>query len=198
MPPTNNPSHDVQSVARLILSSEKPRLMIGSATRWGWNDTDKERRNFLRFLEEKIPALELAHVSDFKPVDTLSFSSGVTILAGIPKTRMELVLEHVNKIRDSCGRILLFDDHSLPPSGHIHLDARDLKLFDTLTKEIDALLSSAGFTPWGATPDGIAHSQSLTKYPEKRPDWKWDETRSIHIPEEFRHDLASGLDEHAE
>ncbi len=198
MPPTNETSHDARSLARLLLTSERPILMIGSSTRWGWNDADTERRNLLRFLQEKIPALDLAHVSDFKPADSLTFSSGVTLLAGIPKSRLESILDHLATIRESCGRILLFDDHALPPSGHIHIDVRDLTLFNRLTQEISSLLASSGFTPWGATPEGMAYGQNLAKHPEKRPDWKWDETKALHIPEEFRHDLAAGLDEHAE
>lgn len=198
MAPKNETSHDVHSLAHLILTSERPVLMIGSSTRWGWNDTDKERRDLLRFLEEKIPSLDTAHVSDFKPAETLTFSSGVTLLVGIPKSRLELILKHLDTIQGSYGRVLLFDDHALPPTGHIHIDVRDHAPFHSLTRAISSLLSTSGFTPWGATPDGIAHAQNLVKYPEKRPDWKWDETKALHIPEEFRHDLAAGLDEHAE
>ncbi len=198
MTPTHAPSHDVRSLARLILTSERPTLMIGSSTRWGWNDTDAERRRLMRFFEETIPAIDLAHVSDFKPADTLVFSSGITLLSGIPKGRLDSLLVHLESIRDSCGTILLLDDHALAPTGHIHLDVRELDLLKSLTREISALLSDSAFTPWGATPEGVAHSRNLVKYPEKRPDWKWDETKALHIPEEFRHDLAAGLDEHAE
>ncbi len=199
MPPASEISHDIKSIAHLVLSSERPFLMVGSSTCWGWNDTDDTRLTLIARLEENLPGLFRTHVPDGTPLESLTFSPGLSILAGIPRPRLEALLDHLDKIRDSCGKIIVYDNFGLTPRrGHIHLEARTTSFLDELLDTIEFIHEKKTLVPWGLTPEGRAYRESLRSSPEKRPDWKWDETRAVNIPEEFRHDLAAGLDEHAE
>ncbi len=199
MAQTSEITPDIHTLAHLLLTSEKPFLMVGSSTRWGWNDTDMARQTLISRLEESLPGLHQTHVPDGTSLETLTFSPGLSILTGIPRPRMEALLDHLDKVLDSCGQIVVCDDFGLTPrKGHIHIDVRTTDSLHALLETIDYIYEKRTLVPWGSTPEGRAYAESLKKFPENRPDWKWDETRSINIPEEFRHDLAAGLDEHAE
>jgi hypothetical protein len=192
-------SEEMAFLVREILTRARPTLYLGSSPRWGWNDTDPVRQRLLSKLREIVPGMNLGHVPDWKPLDSLTFSSGISILAGLPASRLEAVLAHLDAERSHEGFVLVLHDNCAPAHLRHGFDIGDPSRLERLLDHLEKVLREGSVTPWGHTPEGRLHIEQLEKSgSEKRPDWSWDETRSVNIPEEFRHELAAGLDEHAE
>ena len=189
----------LEALARDILTREKPTLYLGSSQRWGWNDQDPVRNRLLSRLRKSVPGMDQAHIPDWKALDSMSFSPGISILAGIPQSRLEMVLEHLDAERSQEGLVVVLDEQDRPLKAHHRVDVRNHERLEALILQIEKTISEKHVSPWGHSAEGRAHQEHLEKVNnQQRPDWKWDETRSLNVPEEFRHELAAGLDEHAE
>ena len=192
-------SRDMDLLVREILTRPRPTLYLGSSPHWGWNDSDPVRLRLLSRLRDLVPGMDQAHIPDWKPLDSLTFSPGLSIFAGVPKSRLEAVLAHLDAERSHEGFVLVLHDSDAPSKPCQAFDVGDPSLFEALLERLEKEIGAGSVTPWGHTPEGRDHVEQLKKSAStNRPDWKWDETRSVNIPEEFRHELAAGLDEHAE
>ncbi len=191
--------HMTERIARDLLTLEKPVLFIGSSPRWGWNDSDPVRRQLISRLQDLLPTMELVHVPDRKSTDGLEFSPGISVFAGIPMARLEGLMASIKNLGNRTGRILILNDHEIALEADHVINSRDLKNVVRLLELMEKLLGSGEVVPWGRTPEGLAFQEGRQKKLEhQRKNWTWDETREINIPEEFRHELAAGLDENAE
>ncbi|MCL4485857.1 MAG: hypothetical protein M1537_05940 [Nitrospirae bacterium] len=190
---------DTDRLVRELLTRERPTLYLGSSQQWGWNDTDPVRKRLLSKLRELVPGLDQGHIPDWKPLDTMTFSPGISILAGVPQSRLEAVLAHLDAERSRGGLVVVLADGDRSHSSCENFDVRDPSRFEALLDRIEKVLKERSVTPWGNTPEGKAHIEHMReKNSPARSDWSWDETKAVNIPEEFRHELAAGLDEHAE
>jgi hypothetical protein len=191
--------HEAEKMIRDLLTLEKPVLYIGSSLRWGWNDSDPARKSLLARFQKTIPGMDLVHVPDRKSGDAQEYSSGISVFAGVPFSRLETIMNYFNALENRQGRILIFHDHETPLVADHVLDARNFRNVELLLEIAEDLLNSGDLIPWGMTPEGQAHQELQQKKLEsQRRTWTWDETKEINIPEEFRHELAAGLDENAE
>ena len=195
----NEGKPDTDMLIREILTRERPTLYLGSSPRWGWNDNDPARKRLLARLRELVPAMDQAHIPDWKPLDTLTFSPGISILAGVPQSRLEAVLNHLDSERSREGLVVVLHDNESRLSACHSFDIRESSRFEALLDQIETALRERKLIPWGETQEGKVHIEHLrNKASTTRSDWSWDETKAVNIPEEFRHELAAGLDENAE
>ena len=198
----NNSSNleSTENIARMILTAEQPALYVGSSHRWGWNDPDPRRKSLLARFREAVPGMELVHVPDLKAPDTMDFSSGLSVFAGIPPSRMEKIMTYLRGLEPKSGKTLLMQDPGNAFPADYSLDISDPSQLENLVLALESLLRGGTLVPWRNTPAGIAFTHALEKKKEEdlRKSWTWDETKEMNIPEEFRHELATGLDENAE
>lgn len=196
------PRQQFEKIARALLTQPYPVLYMGSSHCWGWNETDPRRKSLLSRIREMVPGMDLVHVPERKSIEGMGFSPGVSIFAGIPYLRLDGIL---SSLRDSENRprfILVLHDNE-PPLSSSHafdhlIDSREEKNLELLLGLMEDLLRSGTLTPWGHTPEGKAYREKNSAAPPLRKNWSWEETKDTNIPEEFRHELISGLDEHAE
>ena len=195
----NEGTPDTDMLVRELLTRERPTLYLGSSPRWGWNDNDPSRKRLLARFRELVPAMDQAHIPDWKPLDTLTFSPGISILAGVPQSRLEAVLNHLDSERSREGLVVVLHDNESRLSSCHSYDIRESSRFEALLDQIETALRERTVIPWGETQEGKVHIEHLrNKASTTRSDWSWDETKAVNIPEEFRHELAAGLDENAE
>ncbi len=195
----NDGTPHTDMLVRELLTRERPTLYLGSSPRWGWNDSDPARKRLLSKLRELVPAMDQAHIPDWKPLDSLTFSPGISIIAGVPQSRLEAVLSYLDSERSREGLVVVLHDNDTRLSSCHSYDIRESSRFEALLDQIETALRKRTVTPWGETPEGKAHIEHLrNKASTTRSDWSWNETKAVNIPEEFRHELAAGLDENAE
>jgi len=190
---------ELERIARDLLTLERPVLYMGSSHRWGWNDPDPLRQSLLSRLKNAVPAMDLVHVPDIKPLAPPEYSTGISLFSGVPFSRLESIIVQLGGIEKRSGRILIFQDYEVAlPCDH-SVDARNIKNIELIIAIAEDLLKSGTITPWGLTPEGKDYQENLQKkLDQQRRTWTWDETKEMNIPEEFRHELAAGLDENAE